>query len=212
MKQMKRILFVVFFTTLSGTFLFSQNSETMLWTKARVKKEINKKISLRGEMNFRFGRDGLYTFFPQTGLFYKVSNWLTPSVEYRFLLDKNKSGNYKMAHRFHLNANIEQEINRLAMDLRLRYQYKLRNSKGTSTIRIKPSLGYNIKGIKLSPFVYSEVFFDVEKGEWEKVRYGVGGKYNLKGPNVLSFRYIYESRLDKIRVRHIWSLSFTHRL
>ncbi|MBL4861920.1 MAG: DUF2490 domain-containing protein, partial [Crocinitomicaceae bacterium] len=173
-----------------GTSLssFGQNDAYMLWTELGVRGDVIKKMTWEVELNTRFDNKGIATFFPQVGLEYKVTKWFKPSVEYRFIVDKNKYGNYKSSNRLNFNANFKKGIERFDLGLRIRYQYAFdRLSVSESydadfdqAIRLKPSISYDIKKSIFVPTVSAEFFYNPEYGpggrDFTKVRIGVGTK------------------------------------
>ena len=72
---------------------YSQNHEAMVWTELGLHGDLFKKSDWALEANTRFNDNGVATFFPQLGIDYKVSKWFKPSLDYRFLVDKNIYGN-----------------------------------------------------------------------------------------------------------------------
>ncbi len=220
---MKNSFFIILFLTVTFTS-FSQNNDYMLWTKIGVKGKLNKQFSYAGTINTRFGGEGVETFFPQVGVEYRLMKWLRPSIEYRFIIDKNKYGNYKTSNRLNFNVELGKKVSRFNIGFRIRYQYAFNrisqqeyNPDFDQAFRFKPSVEYNIKGSKLSPFITSEFFYDPQFGpngrRFTKIRVGVGSKLNLKGPHTVGFRYQFDKKFNfKDRYRHVIALSYSYRI
>lgn len=219
-----RSLTVVIFLFFSSVSL-GQNNSYMLWLRAGAKGKLLKNLSWNGEINARMGSVGLETFFPQVGLEYKLTKWFRPSIEYRFLIDLNKYGNYKASSRLNLNANFKKGFDNLDFGLRVRYQYAFNNLSTQSynsdfdkAFRFKGQSGYKIDGTKFTPGISGELFLDPQYGPttpgFTKFRIAIGTKVNLKGPNTLSAKYQFDKKLRNYDdgVRHVLSLSYTHRL
>lgn len=217
-----RLILIISFLSLS--LLTSAQSEGMFRAAAGVTGKISKPIGWSADLNSRFNDNGLETFFPQVGISYKVSKWFKPSVDYRFLIDKNKYGNYKLMNRINLNLKFKHSIDRLGFGFRIRYQFAF---KGLSSIseydpdfdqafRFKPSFSYNLKSSIFTPQLSAEFFVNPNFVPYEqrfaKFRFALGTGINLKGPNEINLKYFVEERLNKDLLRHVIQVSFTHRL
>lgn len=216
---MRLILLAIVFFLASNSF--GQNPNYMLWTEAGVVYKPLKNLHTSLEINGRFDNTGIQTFFPQVGLKYKVVKWFSPSIEYRFIVDENKYGNYKTNNRLNLNADFKHEVDRFSFDLRLRYQFEFRrlnsadyNPDFDQAIRFKPQISYNIKGTKFSPVISSEWFYYPLGGGpyypgFTKIRCAAGGKYNLPGPHEVGLKYQIDKKFhSNDALRHVLSLSY----
>lgn len=214
-----RILFILFL--LFSNPLFSQH-EFMTWVELEADGKLTKNLKWNAGLTGRFGAAGAETIFPQVGLEYKVTKWFRPSLEYRFIIDKNNIGNYKATNRINVNLNFKHALDRLEMGLRLRYQYAFNRLSADAydadfdhAIRIKPSFEYDLKGTKISPVISAEFFYNPQYGPlspgFSKVRAAAGIKYELKGPHSIGVKY----QLDKkfrdhaADLRHVLNLSYT---
>lgn len=213
------LFFILFVSTVS----FSQH-EFMVWSELGVKGKVVKRLSWSGEFNTRFGSTGVQTFFPQVGLEYKVKKWFKPSLEYRFIVDKNKYGNYKSSSRLNVNLDFEKGIKRFSFGLRVRYQQGLvrasnldYNPDFDQAIRIKPSFEYDIDNSIITPAVSGEFFYDPTYGPngpgFNKVRIGIGAKLDLDGPHGVSFKYQLDKKFNDFQanLRHVFSLSYSYK-
>ena len=200
---------------------FSQD-EFMLWTKVGVGGKVAKKLSWSTEVNTRFF-PGVQTFFPEFGLNYKVTKWFRPSIDYRFVFDKNKYGNFLSSSRINLNAAFRHKIKRFSAGLRLRYQSSFSrkinteyNSDFDQAFRFRPSIEYKIKKTWFTPGVSFEWFlnpaFGPDRG-LTKTRLSIGTSINLKGPHEMSFKYLIDKRTDYSRGRRfVLSMGYTYKL
>ena len=197
----------------------------MVWTELGVQGKLVKRTKWAMELNTRIGERGIETFFPQAGIEYKLTKWLIPSVQYRFILDKNKYGNYKLGHRININLDAENNFKRLTYGLRVRYQYAFNRISQASydadfdqAVRFKPSLEYDIDNSIFTPQISAEFFLNPTYGPYspgfDKLRFAVGSKLELDGPHKVSFKY----QLDKWlydygrELRHVLSLSYSYKL
>lgn len=212
------------------TFLLSLNvfgqHEFQVWSEVGFDYKIKKGLHAGLELNSRFDNQGLATFFPQLGLEYKLTKWLKPSLEYRFVLDKNSIGNYKAYNRLNFNLDFGEDIDRLSLGARIRYQYAF-NSLSTSqydadfdmAIRLKPSVKYDINDFPLSPEVSAEFFYNPLSGGpyqpgFDKIRYAIGADLDIKGPHGFGFKYLIDHKLRNYsaNLRHVLSVSYSYDL
>ena len=206
---------------------FSQNHETMVWTELGVRGNLIKKSDWAMELNTRFNEEGVATFFPQLGINYKITKWLKPSIDYRFLVDKNKYGNYKTSHRVNVNLNFKSKVaRRFYMGARVRYQYGFEqfgapvsyNDDFDQAIRLKPSFSYDISNSIFTPTFSAEWFYNPELGEngrqFTKIRIAIGSKLELEGPHSVSFKYQLDKRFNNFAsgVRNVASFSYEYKL
>jgi len=206
---------------------FAQNDEFQVWTEAGISgKLIKKKSDWSVEMTSRFDNQGLATFFPQVGVDYKITKWLKPSLEYRFIVDRNKYGNYKPSHRINVNVKLDESFKRLTYSLRLRYQSAFISPGANSNydsdfdqaFRFKPELSYDIKKFFLTPEMSAEFFYNPKFGEdgrqFDRVRFAIGAKVDVKSDHGFSFKYQLDKKLNAYNkgMRHVLSLSYKYSL
>lgn len=217
-----RSLFIILFC--SQFTLFAQH-EYMQWTTVGAEGDLIGKLDWAGEVNFRFGNNGLETIFPQVGLKYKVTKWFKPSIEYRWVFDKNSVGNYNTSHRINLNGNFKEDYKRLSYGARLRYQYAFTsfnptlsyNSDFDQAYRIKPFLEYDINNFILTPKVSAEWFYNPINSEggrrFDKIRLCAGAGLDLNNNHDISFKYQLDKKLhDPTKdLRHVLSVSYVYK-
>lgn len=214
------------FVCLLGSKAFSQQNDTyMFWTNVGVSGDLVKKTDWTAEINSRFDNSGVATFFPQIGVNYKLTKWLKPSVEYRFVIDKNNFGNYKAAHRLNFNAKFKEDFDRLGLGFRVRYQYAFDNRSNfdydadfDQAFRFKPEISYDIKNFILTPKVSTEFFYNPSLGEegrrFDKMRFGIGAALDLNNDHEISFKYQLDKRFFAFDrgVRHVLAISYEYSL
>ncbi len=217
---------VLLITCLLGSSAFSQENDTyMFWTTVGVKGDLVKKTDWTAELNTRFDNAGVATFFPQVGIEYKLTKWLRPSLEYRFVIDKNNYGNYKAANRLNLNIKAKEDFDRLGLGLRVRYQYAF-DSRGSfdydadfdQAFRFKPEISYDINDFILTPEVSTEFFYNPALGEngrrFDKMRFAIGASFDLNNDHDISFKYQLDKRFYAFDrgVRHVFAVSYKYKL
>lgn len=218
---MKHLVILAFaFLSISA---YSQH-ETQVWTELGVSGKVVKRLGWSADLNSRFGAAGLETFFPQIGFKYKVVKWFRPSIDYRFILDKDNYKNMLSGHRINFNANFEKALDRFEVSSRLRYQYAF-NRLGGSTdfdpdldqaFRLKGSAKYDINNSIFTPLFSAELFYNPQYGPgqgFSKIRIAIGTSLELDGPHKVSVKYQLDKRFEFSRnLRHVISLSYGYKL
>jgi hypothetical protein len=218
---MKYLAFLAF--TFLGVSAYSQH-EFQVWTEVGTTGKVVKRLDWSVDLNSRFGASGLETFFPQVGFEYKVKKWFRPSIDYRFILDKDKYGNMLSGHRVNFNANVEKGIKRFKVDGRLRYQYAFKRLGSSAdfdpdldqAFRLKGAVKYDIDNSIFTPLFSAELFYNPQYGPdrgLSKIRVAVGTSLELDGPHKFSVKYQLDKRFEFGRdVRHVISLSYGYKL
>lgn len=215
----KNLLFLLFISSYS----FSQETNE-LWTGMGVSKKLNSNLEVTLDLNSRVYDYTLHLIYPELTLKYKVNKWFKPSIDYRGLDQLNKYGNYKYSNRFNFNLNFEKSIKKYTFGLRLRYQYVFNGIRSIEnyspefdqTIRIKPSVKYEIKKSKFIPSASIEWFYnpqnDLTGDRFTKIRASFGIDINLKGPHLLSVHYLYGQSINvaKTKSQNIISIYYCY--
>jgi hypothetical protein len=184
----------------------SQNSTVFqVWNEAGISYKIDKKQSLAFDLTTRHAAGGLRTFFPQVSYKYKINKYIRPSIDYRYIGSRNNEGNFEFQHRINANLQFNQELERLQLGLRLRYQYSTNRLAENfepefgQALRIKPSLAYNLPKTDLEPQVSIEFFTGPMDGQngyhLNRIRWSVGLAYAFEGPHSLEVAYLYDQRI-----------------
>ena len=221
---MLRFLFLIPFLFLS-LFSFTQQNYFQFWLETGIKGKINKNIEYAVDWNNRFGNYNLQTTFGQASIKYKFKKWLKPSIDYRYISDRQANSNYSSNHRLNFNLQFSKTKKRLDLGLRLRYQYSFSQLiVGTyepefdESFRFKPSLSYDINNFPLTPQISTEFFYDPNNYElgnrFTKIRYSVSCALDLKGPHKVEFGYIFDQQieLETPLNRHIINLNYTYQI
>lgn len=220
MKYLALLAFAFF-----GISAYSQH-EFQVWTELGTSGKVVKRLNWSVDLNSRFGASGLETFFPQVGFKYKVKKWFRPSIDYRFILDKDRYGNMLSGHRINFNANFEENVDRFELNARLRYQYAFnRFGFGNTTdfdpdldqaFRLKGAVKYDIDNSIFTPLCSAELFYNPQYGPdqgFSKIRLAFGTSLELDGPHKVSAKYQLDKRFEYGRdLRHVISVSYGYKL
>ncbi|MFM7006082.1 MAG: DUF2490 domain-containing protein [Flavobacteriales bacterium] len=185
---------------------FGQNSTVFqVWNEAGVSYKIDKKQNLAFDLTTRLGAGGVQTVFPQISYRYKLNKFIKPSIDYRLIGNRNQEGNMTLQHRLNANLQFNQELDRLQVGLRLRYQYSSSRLAENfepefgQALRIKPSMAYDLKKTDLEPQISMEVFtgpMDAQVGfHMNRIRWSVGFAYTFDGSHSVEIAYLYDQRI-----------------
>ena len=193
-----------------------------VWCGTGIQRKLTKNLEATLDINSRFYSFKEQLFYPELTFKYKVKKWFKPSIDYRGLVELNKYGNYKYANRLNFNLNFEKSFNNLSFGFRIRYQYVFNGIRSyenyspefDQTIRLKPSIKYDIKKSRFTPNASVEWFYNPNNGptgdRFAKIRSSVGADIALKGPHVLSINYLYGVSVNsaKTKSQHILSIYY----
>lgn len=237
---MKRIFFLLLFVCISSASVYSQNLPNT-WIELEFSKKItdNLKFEFAPELRLQdgFNMDStngfkMDSYILEGGLSYKVHKYLTVEGYYRFEEEykakykrkRDENGNKIPGYEYVYSDN---SSNRLAFDIksgfdidRFGFQFRIRYTQGlyanndASEFRYRVKVDYNIKGIKLVPFVSAEFFHDQSvlqttrdsisggfKGI-DKIRYTGGLSYKINKNNEVTLFY----RLQNNRITPVENL------
>ena len=166
----KSSLILIFFPL----FLFGQESDFMLWSKASVNYSINKKANISFTQGLRLRenaslKDELYSNFSISRKWNK--RWRV-AMDYRLIEEYDVFFNSELQHRFSLDFSWRKKIDRLTIKSRSRFQY------GSSLVfRERISAHYNLRKTPLEPSFLLESFYDFSTVT--KLRATIGATYPL---------------------------------
>lgn len=215
MRIISCFVFLLVFNNISAQNSFS------VWSKLGVEKKLTNKLKTEIQFNARFTDLNAQTIFPQVGFEYKVKKWFKPSIEYRYIINRNKIGNYHGSSRLNFNLSLNKKINRSKLKVRLRYQMGFQpnaiseyNEDFDQAIRAKMAVNHDIKRFFLNPFVSSEIFFNPAYGPdspgFSKIRCATGFKLDTKTKHSATIKYQIDFRLNRYNtsLRHVIALSY----
>ncbi len=206
--------------------LFSQTNEGKIWTEVGVNGKIVKDLDWSADLTTRFGVNGFETVFPSISIKYKVKKWFKPSVEYRYIVDRENFETYSNSHRLNFNADFKRSFDRLTIKTRIRYQYsfdrlvnsELYNPEFDQAIRLKLGGSYDLNNSFLSPVISGELFYNPMYGPYgqqlTKLRLFAGVDIEMDGPHEISVGYIFDNRINLSRplTKHILSLGYSYKI
>lgn len=166
----KSSLILIFFPL----FLFGQESDFMLWSKASLNYSINKKtdISLSQGLRLRENASFLNELYSNFSITRKWNKRWRVSMDYRLIEEYDVFFNSETKHRLSLDFGWRKKIDRLTIKSRSSFQY------GSSFVfRERISAHYNLRKTPLEPSFLLESFYDFST--FNKLRATIRASYPL---------------------------------
>ncbi|NQU86825.1 MAG: DUF2490 domain-containing protein, partial [Mariniphaga sp.] len=197
-------LFVLLLFVLPGK---AQEKDFGFWAGFELQKEINKRFDFEVELGHRLAENLTQRdeSFLGAGLAYSKKQFAT-GISYRFTNENSVKRSYELAHRFVWQARYKPEINRFAIDFRIRVQaqYSSINSSENghlpvSFLRNRIKLSYNIKGIPLEPSISYELFSRINNYKTkglERQRVKLGFNYKIFKNNEIGVSLIWHETFN----------------
>ncbi len=167
------------------------------WSYYGVTAKLPHKLQLGAEQRFRFRNDMSDFFYVQTnfGLWWNAHEHLTLGTFYSFI-EEDKSGEWRDENRWTMEATVKASLGPLRFSDRNRFEQRWHEVGGTGQ-RYRNSLKMEwpikVRGRKVSPYVYDEVFYDFEKDELSRNRLSTGVTVELTRQLSLEIFYILQS-------------------
>jgi len=212
-------------TTLTGVFLLLQFLGTLLHAqqpKTYERFEFELQIDLLADLDLEINPEIRFSnllefseLILQGGLNYKPFKFLKLSGYYRFIGDyTNDEPEY--LHRFAFDAEPKYEINRLELELRLRYtnytDFAGETGENRSYYRYRLQAKYDIKKFKFNPHISWELFQKSNEKSFYKGRYEIGVEYGFKKKNELEIFYFLQDYYNKDKLHHIIGVKYQLKL
>ena len=196
-----QILFFVFCVCFISSFSQQEKNPSQktpqdfeLWNTINVEKKIFKKtvLSVQQSVRLRENATQFNSTFTDVGLGYEIVKNLKIELNGRFIIrDKDATNNQRIYGIIDYAKNIQ----RFDFGLRTRFekQYEV-NKIPSKTWRNRLKLSYNIPNIPLEPFIYFEVFADINnlQNQMTRTRLCAGSNYKINKQSSLSLYYIYQ--------------------
>jgi long-subunit fatty acid transport protein len=186
-----------------GFQTFSQIEDFQLWNGYSVEKELNKKISVGLEQEFRFKNNAsqFEDYLTTLGGGYKINKYLKVRGAYRFNYAKSIEEGVKNEHRFNVDLMLRYKLDRFVLGYRARYQveYEKFEYNHYHDLRNKFGVKYNIRKTDFVPFAEYEFNYSLNYPAGNSIyrnRYTFGVDYEIsKQLSVYSYYRIQTRRI-----------------
>jgi opacity protein-like surface antigen len=207
---------ILFIALLFMAFMSKTNAQSVrdfeTWNAASIKYDLNKKIDLSFETQWRLKENSSVTdaYFFELGGQYSLIKKLRLGANIRYIRKNDNKGavqGYDNFLRFNIDLKYGIDISRFDLGFRLRYQNKdemgITEADGNFSkhyYRFKTSLSYNIRKVDFTPYMGLEHFYknNSTESEFYKYRLTLGVDYKLTKKHRLSLSYRFEKELNQI--------------
>ncbi len=182
-------------TQLSFAF---DDGDFQYWNTESVSWKVNEDLKVKLEEEFRFG-DNAEDFYYQhsdLGLSYSgLASWLNLGINYRHIFEE-KSSDWKVENRPHLNATVKWKLSDLSLSNRGRLEYRNReDADNFYRYRNKFTIKTPFKFTKfeISPYIADEIFYDFDQETLNRNRLYGGVALKLIKSLKADIFYLWES-------------------
>lgn len=193
----KSLLYVIVLLGFTSKFAWSQQEDIQLWSGIEVEDKLVKKVkwSLGSQIRLNDNIQSFKSFLISPGLRYKASKHVKLGLDYRFTREPRESSN-----RISASAYYDKKIRkRTYLETRLRWQRDYEaNEVPYSRLRGKVGIEYNIKKSKLTPGIYTELFYlmSYKVYGFNRFRVGLDFKYKLSKKRDISMTIVRQVALN----------------
>jgi hypothetical protein len=219
MKKNGRVFLATALMVLGGIQGFGQTADYSLRSAVNFEFKVLKNLKWEVSPEFRINpSDGSATFLAGTGFNYKLASWLSLGASYRLegarvASQESSASITEYSNRFALDAISKLDIGRFTPKFRVRFSnftdFDNATDDRTNYMRYRIGLGYNIKGIKLNPYVLAEFYQKTSSGLFSKGKYTIGASYDLNKHHGLSAEYSYADKFSNLTRYHIFEVGYS---
>lgn len=210
MNSLKRHILSVFFAF--PTLLMSQTNQVFeSWNGLSVSYELIDDLELKVNQEIRFSDNiqRLSDYITEFEGEYDISKHWSFGLGYRIQRKWDLEDGNHWSSRYYSNVKYDFDIQRFRVKFREQYQLEPAwygasewSYFNFSTLRHKLSIDYNIKGIKLNPFVEMEFYQSLNHpihNRIVKTRYTMGFEFPIADKLEMEFMFRYQNRYDGLR-------------
>jgi len=209
------VLIVCVFTGLAN----AQTKDAQLWSGVGVSKKLTRDITGSLDQHVRLSQNISFpkSIFTEARLSYRINKFFKYTAGYRFINRGQIDGGFAVGNRFSGDLRIRWKKKPIVLTYRNRMQQETRSTEsGIKQInynRNKLGLALDLDK-KFVPFVSFEMYYHVNKEEFNKNRYTAGVEFNLKNRNELSIWYRFQQEYNRKNpgMDYIIGIGFSHDL
>ena len=223
-----RYLLFALILVLSGLDLIAQGNQTdrdfETWSSVTLfYKPVKKlRIGLNVQIRLKDNSSTIDVYFTQLSLRYALPSDVSLVAAGRFIRENDDVGKiqgYENHFRWHADLRYKNEIDRLELKYRLRYQSKdelgITTDAVRSAWRFRLGASYNIRKWKWDPTLTAEIFNGLTFNDGPyKMRYTLGTEYKTKdlGTFGLFYRMERSMRMDPLEITDIAGFNYEYTL
>ncbi len=214
------LLLVLLFITIG--FTQAQINDFELWTGVKLSKKINDKLSISFEEEFRFNENAtsIKKFHSDIGVSYKLHSKIKLGVYYRFIQKQKINHNYSSRHRYYINLTISENIQRLKISIRNRFQTKYTDLYSddmgmvpNNYLREKLAFEYNIRKNPVTPYISGEIYYQlngINSHQFNKYRITAGVKRKINNNSSIGLYYRQQNQFNVENPAHSYILGISY--
>lgn len=188
----------------TAAFTLAQKKDFGLWYSIAAEKEILKDLDLEVDANLRTYHDAgeVEEGFIDLGLGYKLTNYLSAAVSYRFTQMKEDDELFHTRHKWFADIKAKTSLGDLDVSGRVRFQQRYKtyfedenDKESKEHLRLRVKAAYDIPGFPLNPFVTTELYlpiFSRVTRTVDKQRFTGGFEYNLSKKHSVGLEYMFQ--------------------
>jgi hypothetical protein len=201
MKDQHRFWLLLLFLFWLPFRTMSQQNDFQGWTSAQINCNLNSKLRLQAEEEFRLQENCSQPLkqIHDFGLSYRLHKRLRMTLVYRLQANWKNADTYVWQNGFYTDLTYKVDPGRFAVSYRLRLQsseVQMKHAEETLfeeiNSRHKVTIEYNIRGIPVAPFIEGELFLSPFKSQSFSVtdfRVWAGIAYQLNKLHEFTLRY-----------------------
>jgi hypothetical protein len=212
------ILFLCLVASWSG---IAQVRDAQLWMNAEVNRKITPDLTagIAQEVRIEENITEAGSMLTDAFVHYRLNKRFRIGAAYRFSMKRRVDDSYALRHGWFTDVTFREEVSRLSMKLRLRFQsryaedfYSGETGLPESHLRAKLTLKTD-PGIRLQPYITGEMFFKVNgriTGSFDQYRISAGVEYPLSRMHSidLSYKIAQEVQVNKPDTRYVIELGY----
>lgn len=194
--------------------LSAQDIDNDFQTRTEFKLSLNpiKKVSLSFVPEIRWDENfSISKYHLESQASYKPIKGLSLSGSYRFIVNPRNTNATEFLHRFALDADYGRKVYRFEPSVRIKYTNYTEDASTGDFFRYRAKVAYDIKGVKITPYLSAEGFHDITANELYKMRYSLGAFYKLNKHNSIKLGYALDYYMLEYLNKHIVNISYKYK-
>jgi len=214
---MKMYSVLVLLLCLFSGVVRAQTSDAQIWSWVGIKKKITKDLTGALEQQVRLNHNISFpkNIFTEARVAYRFNKTIKYTVSYRFINRGQTEGGFVTGNRFtgDLRLRLKQKPLVISYRNRMQREYRL-EEEGIRQInynRNKIAVSLDLDK-KFTPFLSFEMYYHLNKAEFNKNRYTLGVNFNLKNRNELDlfYRLQQEYNVNNPVMAYVIGIGFSH--
>ena len=140
---------------------------------------------------------------------YAVLKILDMGVSYKAIFNFKNSGVTELSHRVAVYSEVEHKIKRFRPSLRAMFVNYDEDEDASNFLRGRVKLEYNVRNVRIDPYVTAELYYQLSDGNVYKMRYAVGTDWRISKHHAVGLEYKLDQYTNSDKIKHIVGLGYT---